>query len=326
MRRLRALTIVLLFCISKYSYSQNIRTLSDSNFQRIRSENGLILTWQLLCSDSNASQINVFSEEGQPILSLNVLRLVPDALRVSIYDVSARPGREIAIAAVYRKAGKPYVRPVATLLLFDFSGRLLSAHKLDRSHGIETLAIDDKSNIWTVTTYSGNKNPSTVPMVVEYTSDGTVAKELLTRDKFPFHAKEMQVGPEIGRVFAGYGSGEMWFWLPGSTELVTISTGDGRSRIVKTQLPHRTGSASEHPLGIVRDGPDRIVAQFGEIEENNPHRVSYYTWSTSGGWSSFDPGPCVGGLLIGAGEKGLVYMQPQSAAARRTTICVSQSR
>lgn len=326
MRRLRTLTILLLFCVGRYSYTQNIRTLSDSNFQRIKSENGLILTWQLLCSDFSASQINVFSEEGQPILSLNVLRLVPDALRVSIYDVSARPGREIAIAAVYRKAGKPYVLPVPTLLIFDFNGRLLSAFKLGNSHAVERLEIDDKSNIWTVTTYSGHKNPSTVPMVVEYTSEGMVAQELLTRDKFPFHAEAIRTGREIGSVFAGYGSGEMWFWLPGSTELVTISTGDGGSRIVKTQLPHSTGGASEHPLAIVRDGPDRIVAQFGEIEGNKPHRVSYYTWSDSGGWLSFDPGPCVGGLLIGAGERGLVYMQPQSAPARRTTLCVSQSR
>ena len=116
MVRLPTLMIFFLLCVTKYSYTQNIRTLSDNNFQRIKSENGLTLTWLLVCSDSNASQVDVFDEEGRSILGLNVLRLVPDALRVSIYDVSARPGREIAVAAVYRKAGKPYVRPVATLL------------------------------------------------------------------------------------------------------------------------------------------------------------------------------------------------------------------
>jgi hypothetical protein len=254
-----------------------------------------------------------------------VLKAVPEAGRVSIWDTSAQVGHIIAIAAVFRKAGTKNVRPVPTLLLFDFGGGLQSAFALEPSREIQRLEVDEKSNIWTISSHSGGKNPSTVPMVVKYTSEGTIAMEMLARDKFPFHAEATQQSQEIGSTFIGYDSDGLWFWLPGSTELVTISADGSKSTVVKTQLPHWDGSIGEHPVRILRAN-SQMVAQFGETSKQGIPSVANYTWSADNGWSRFEPGSCAGSLMVGSNGRELVFVQRNAALANRFDICVSTAQ
>jgi hypothetical protein len=94
---------------------------------RLKAENSMVISWDGVSSDPNENQITISDTQGHPLTTLNVLRPVQDARRVSIYDVSAQ-GNLIAVAGVYEnKEGNHQVHPVASLLLFDFSGRLLSA-------------------------------------------------------------------------------------------------------------------------------------------------------------------------------------------------------
>jgi hypothetical protein len=342
---LRCLATFGIIYMACYTHAGSIGTLEHTRLRGIKSENRLIMSWRLTSSDSNAQQVEIFDEQGQPITSLHVLRCVPEAGTVGIYDVSARRGGMIAVAAVYRKAGTRHVRPVPTLLLFDFNGRLSSAFALEPSREIYKIEVDEKLNVWTITSHADNKDPSTVPMVVEYNSNGIVSRELLTRDNFPFHAKWTQTGPSIGNAFMGYDSIGLWFWLPGSTELVTISAEDGRSAIVKTGLPEHHGrgltaqlrndgvgsiDALQHTrvlVSIVRDASGKIVGQLGDVGENGAARISNYTWSPITGWSPLELDSCDGDRLIGASEKGLLYLQYQVAsAADRVSVCVSQVR
>jgi hypothetical protein len=192
---------------------------------------------------------------------------VKDASRVSIYDVSARRNT-IAVAAVYNSnQGNRKVRPASSLLLFNFSGQLLRAFALEPSHAIARLAVDDESNIWTLTDHADvNVNPSTVPMVVEYTAAGKILRELLTRDMFPFHAKDTKENLTIGPTAMGYDAGVVWLWLPGSTDFVTISIRDGKTAMMKTQLPKRAGRTVV-PLGIARDTSGNVLAQVREDDD-----------------------------------------------------------
>ena len=320
MRFLHDSLIFVTICGASYFYAQSTGILENTRLKQMKSENGLILSWQPGSTDAKAKQAEVFDEDGHSIASLNILRLVPEAERVSIWDVSARPGHMIAVAAVYRKADH-HLRPVPTLLLFDFSGRLLSAFALEPSREILRLAVDDKSHVWTITSSSDNKDPSTVPMVVEYTPAGLISRELLTRDKFPFHAREMQDTLANGPAFMGYDSGGLWFWLPGSTELVTISAADGRSAIVKTQLPMQMGRGSWVPMKIVHESSGRLVAQVRQDRGQGEPKISNYSWSAATGWSKLEPGSCEGGFLIGASEKGLLYLQYEQGSIGHARIC-----
>ncbi len=319
----RCATFVIV-CTACYIHAQNIGTLENTRLKGIKSENRLIISWRPTSSDSNAKQVEVFDEQGHPITSLHVLRCVPEAGRVSISDVSARLGGMIAVAAVFRKAGTRHLRPVPTLLVFDFKGQLSSGFSLVPSREIYRIEVDQGFNVWTMTAHADNKDPSTVPMIVEYNSKGVVSKELLTRNKFPFHAQWTQDNPAIGKAFMGYDSGGLWFWLPGSTELVTISAEGGRSTIVKTELPKHDGRDGGVLISIVRDASGKMVGQLREVGENGALKISYYTWSAITGWLRLEPVSCDGGLLIGASEKGLLYLQYQGAsAADRVSICMS---
>jgi len=64
-------------------------------------------------------------------------------------------------------------------------------------------------------------------MVVEYDSTGNVVRQSFARNLFPPHQDTIQQNPQIGAIAAGYDSGNFWFWLPKSSDLVTIRTDDG---------------------------------------------------------------------------------------------------
>ena len=288
-----------------------------------KSENGLFLTWgPTIATDAKTKQIEISDEEGHTIAALKVLRLVPDAESVSIYDVSAR-GNLIAVAAVFASKGAPKTRPTATLLIFNFSGQLLSAQALEPSRQIARLAVDDNSNIWTLTNHAYPKaDPSKVPMVVEYTADGKIAREMLPRNLFPFHASNLRQDTETGAPAMGYGAGAVWFWLPGSTDLVTISTSSGQVAMTKTQLPTKAGRNAV-PTKITRDSSGKLIAQVGESDDQGGRVAAQYTWSPTGGWSQFKPGQCEGGVLMGVREEEQVYRVMQGT---RTNICVFSQR
>ena len=285
-------------------------------------EDGLVISWDPISKDATAKQIEISNEAGQVVTTLNVLGPVRDARRVSIYDVSARRN-EIAIAAVYEsKEGNRQVRPTAALLLFDLSGRLLSVFALEPSHQIALLAVDDESNIWTLTNHADiNVDPSTVPMVVKYTAKGEVAKELLTRTMFPFHASDMRQNTVIGGPAMGYEAGVVWFWLPGSTDFVTISTSDNKITRTKTLLPQRAGR-NVTPVSVWRESSGTLVAQVGENDGQGNRVPAHYRWSPDAAWTRFEPDNCIGGMLIGVGDKRLMYVLH---SGERTDLCSLQS-
>jgi len=142
-------------------------------------------------------------------------------------------------------------------------------------------------------------------MVVEYSPSGTVLKELLPRSMFPLHARHTWEGN--GNAVMGYDSGVVWFWLPVSTERVTIAAEDGKWQIVKTQLPKRQGY-TETPLRLVGNA-SHMIAAVREDGEHGQHDLAYYSWLPSKeAWVPFKPGLCQGDFPIGLGKSGQVYI------------------
>ena len=278
----------------------------------VKADNGFLISWKRgIVKDSTGSQIFVFDTQGGTVLKFETLALVPDAKTVSIYDVSVRAPQMVAVAAVYGKGdGTPNAD---TLLYFDFKGNLRSAFALEPSREIAALEIDEDLNVWTVTESSSGKSPSQVPMVVVYDANG-VKKELLKRDSFPRHALSNDENPEIGSVASGYESGIFWFWLPGSTDLVTISTKDGSVARAQTGLPPtEPGSTQSWPLLITRESSGALVAQMGEGRPNTKAHLAHYSWSPeTSKWSAFAPGVCRLDRLVGVHNDEQLYVTPDS--------------
>ncbi len=306
MRTILRSAVVVLIVSSGLTYAHESRHPRTTKF-----ENGLVVSWDGVSSDVSSNQINISDEKKTTIVDINVLECVPDASRVSIYDVAMR-GNVIAVAAVFQsKKGNKQVRPTSSLMLFDAKGRLASAFALAPSYAIRRLALDEQGNIWTLTDHADiNVDPSTVPMLVEYSAEGTIEKQLLPRSQFPFHASDTKEDVKIGAPVMGYSSGIVWFWLPGSTDMVTMTTSDGKASMTKTHMPSSTAQL-QVLLGIVREPSGNMVAQVREYD--NPRidgRTVYYTWSpSSGSWSQFTVDQCDGAsALIGADDNGEVYM------------------
>ena len=302
--------------------------------RQVKSENSFIISWDVFSEDPTKPQITILDQLGHEITRLNVLQPVREASRVSIYDVSAR-GNVVAVAAVYKsKEGNQKVRPTASLLLFDFKGALVSAFALAPSYQIRLLALDEDSNIWTLTTHADvGVDPSSVPMLVEYSSKGKIVREMLTRSMFPLHAFDAKETVETGAPAMGCSFGVVWFWLPGSTDFVTVSIVDGKTAIMKTELPKISGR-TVIPLGIGREPSGDVVVNVREDDDQRradvKSEIAYYRWSSlSQTWSQFRPGGCESGRLIGVGdigggEGGHVYMR--SDPVDHLDICTFKSR
>jgi len=283
-----------------------------------KAENGLIISWlnsrvdvveRGETDDPEAGRVDVFDERGGSIASFNVLRLVEGARGVSIYDASSRPGGIIAVGAVYASKDRG-IPPAASLLVFDSSGRLLSAYALADARIVKKLAVDKDSNIWTLTDNFRDTEPSTAPMVVEYAPDGKEVRELLPRSVLWSHGTPKE-GLYLGRVTMGCGNGVAWIWLPGTTELVTISTSDGTVSVVQTGLPRRE-KHKEDPLDVVREPAGDAVGAFREDGEDGKSEIAYYAWSPSTrAWSRFQPGACDGDRLLSVSDSGQIYHDRQ---------------
>lgn len=302
------LILTALIATSCYLYADEVVA------RAIRYDGGLVISWQHNSSDASSDQIEISDAQGHRVTALNILRPVPDAGRVGIYDVSAR-GNLIAVAAVYvNKQGSRKVRNTASLLFFNLHGQLLSALALGPSHAVARLAVDDKSNVWTLTDGAGpGVSPATVPVVVEYTHNGDIAKELLTRNMFPFHASDTREDVRIGSPVMGYDAGVVWFWLPGSMDLVTISASDHKVNMTKPGLP--TTGRDLVPLTIRREPSGKLVAQVAEDDGQGSRVMRHYLWSVASGWARFTPSACDGLRLIGTSQEGQVYVPFQAAHA-----------
>ncbi len=286
-----ALSILLL---SGFSQAQTVQL--PSRYSAIKAENGLIIGWQVSSEDRTATQVDVYDRGGRLLVGLAPLRLVPEANRATIHDVSAFPGRIIAVAAVYRKGNDSV--PAGSLLYFDFQGNLLLALALAPSHGIWRLTVNADSDVWTLTAGDGDQKPSEVPMVVGYRPSGKIFKELFTRSEFPFHASDTQENETVGAAGFGHTSDLTWFWLPGSADFVTFRPDGSAASRLTTGLPQE--SPYEAAMRVVLTDDGTLLAQFrGTLDGRHFGHLSFFSMSkTRKRWELF-PAPCVGCLLIG---------------------------
>ena len=275
----------------------------------LKAENGLVINWVRAVSHRpSTSTVYIYENQGRLLVSLEVLPAVKEAKDVSIYDVSAMRGKLIAVSAVYGKEDASNTI-AATLLVFDFSGKLLSETALDPARTALLLEIDENSHIWGLMTGAGEKDPSTSPVVTEYDATGVTVRTILNWNSFPAHAKHIQQDPEHGPAAAGYNQGEFWFWLPGSTDLVVIRTSDGAVVThAHTGLPNLAGAASKiWPLQLVRQSNGTLVGDFG----TDAKQLLVFSWApNTKQWGSRPiDHACAGARLIGSDENDSIFLR-----------------
>jgi hypothetical protein len=287
-----ALSALTLTC---WCRAQNVQI--PRHYDVVKAENGLIIGWQLASEDRGARQIDVYDIKGTFLTGLAPLRLVPEAKRATVYDVSALPGRIIAVGAVYRKS--PDTVPAASLLYFDFQGDLLLALALDPSREVVRLTVDGDSDVWTLTEGVGERKPSEEPMAVGYSASGEVLKEVAKRSEFPADASLTQGDDRMGSTGFGHSAGSVWFWLPSSTELVTFKMhGSSQMSRFVTGLPKQ--SPREVVLSLLRTDAGVLLASVrGSEDDRSPGQFKFFSRSASRNHWEFYVPPCSQCSLIG---------------------------
>ncbi|HWY42001.1 MAG TPA: hypothetical protein VNX66_00790 [Candidatus Sulfotelmatobacter sp.] len=234
---------------------------------------------------------------------------------MAIYDVSARKDELVAVGAVYVKGAD--TTPAGALLLFDFNGKLQSAIALSVSREILELELDENLNVWTLLPDAGGVDTAKSFFVAEYDKAGNFRRELVQRSSIPTHAEQIVQNATAGAATASYDSAThtFWFWLPSSTDLISIDTMTGGVARTKTGL----SSIKDHaiwPLQMGREGSKSLVATFG-MKTNSAAakpQLAYYVWSPEHNeWSEFSPGECKGSWLIGVQGNIHTYFRPDNS-------------
>lgn len=271
-----------------------------SAYSAVKVENGLVIGWKATSKDPAERQVDLYDRDGRLLLGLAPLRFVPEAQSAGISDVSGLPGQVVVVAAVFSK-GDSFV-PAASLLYFDFQGRLLLSLALAPSREVKRVTVDTESNVWTLTEGAGGQNPADVPMVVGYKLSGKPFKELFKRSEFPLHASLTQENADVGVPGFGHTSNRIWFWLPGSTDLVTFKPDGTSIKQETTSLPRESPHESTMKALLTDEGS--VVVEI--IGDQNPGRGRLGFFSkpaSSARWKSFDA-TCVNPCLLVGVEKG----------------------
>lgn len=281
------LVMITVFCLATLSNAQVFAHL-DSVFNFFKIDRGYILGWEVGTNSQHvADQIRVYDEQGHLITKISLLPLVAEATAMDIDDVAVSPSGTIVVAATYSRG--PGTFPSSILACLDLTGKLRSAVALLPSRQIAKLAIDEESNVWTLTESATRKDPTTVPLLVEYDSAGNVLRELLKRSQFPAEAEINR--EDIGFVGFGYESGRVWSWSPGSQDLVTVNVSSGAFTKVHTGLPKE--SPMETSMGTYRDGENIVSLILGKPDSYSRGTWGIFRWSHARQrWSKIQPVAC----------------------------------
>ncbi len=299
-------TLFVIFLLTCWCRAANVQIAG--HYDAVKAENGLIIAWQMASEDRTTQQVRIYDTGGKFLVGVAPLRLVSEAKRATVHDVSAVPGRLIAIAAVYRKSEDSV--PAASLLYFDFRGNLLLALALDPSREAARLTIDDESNVWTLLEGVGDRNPADEPMVVGYDASGNVLKEISRRSQFPYHAVELRDSDPVGAVGFGHSSDSVWFWLPGSTDLVTFGISSSLLERSITGLPNR--SAREIPEKVLLTDKGTLLVEIrSSRDERDPGQINFLSKPpATNQWKPFRS-PCSSCRLIGTDGNQALFMRAQ---------------
>lgn len=205
---------------------------------------------------------------------------------MDINDVAMTSTGVIVAAATYTKG--PGTLPSSVLLYFNLHGQVRSVVALLPTRQVAKLAVDEESNVWTLTESTTGKDPSTVPMLVEYDSTGNAVRELLKRSQFAADADIIH--GDIGMVGFGYVNGAVWFWTPASQDFVTVDVHNGSFTKFHTGMPNQ--SPAETAMGTFRDGDSLVSLILGSTKPHSPGTWGIFRWSRAQGWSRIEPVGC----------------------------------
>ncbi|MEW5974163.1 MAG: hypothetical protein AB1898_00010 [Acidobacteriota bacterium] len=204
---------------------------------RLKARQDLLIR-TVIRGNPDEDQLEVYNRDGSRKLSLNLLKSLPEARSLAIWDFSIGQSGLLAVGAVARSEKDELS---SHLLIYDLSGQLLSAARLPAGKEVRKLEVDEDDSIWVMGAGSGGKDPKEVAMITRFGREGQVLEEFLPRSQFSLHAKSTEEAPEVGgRISFGLTKELVWMWLPPG-QLVTLRKDGSDVQIADTGLPRWPG-------------------------------------------------------------------------------------
>jgi hypothetical protein len=263
-----AITLATLFCTITQAQEINMGNarISSGFTSWDQGQNRLIRFNNV--NDPQLPAAQTFSSSGETSAPIFALKDIPGAQWLSVWDVAAMPGGNIAISGIagYAKQGVAgSTKPL--ILTYDSSGRLKAfwnvypyhQHKLVANASGEIFALGDKLEA----------NAEDFPMLTKYSADGHILWQSLSTSLLHNKDKEgtIQGSNQFGESKIVVHNDEVFVWLPRTEELFHFSK-DGNpvehtsmgSALRKFATRYGFSSARLDQMAFTSDGA--LLAQF----------------------------------------------------------------
>jgi hypothetical protein len=199
-------------------------------------DNGYSIFVQEVSPALNAWVINIFDPTGKKVTSLDASRQIDGAKDLWVIDVSVGQSGLIAVSVVVENG---QTSPVALLMVYNLSGDLLNAQRVDTE--LVKLRVDSDNSIWGVGRGVGDKNPEKAPMFYKYTDNARKFDGFFPRSGFPSNERltkdAVGNGSVVGVVSFGLAERNVWCWFPTTQELVVFDKNGSNLRRFQTGVP-----------------------------------------------------------------------------------------
>lgn len=272
----------------------------------LKVENGATIIWRRNSASVDEPQIHMHSKGNEHGFALNVVSHLPDAVSVSVADVSMGRSGRFAVGAVAVGADR---RPSALLLLFSPGGSLLHKLALHSNREISRLVVDDDDSVWTL---CGDGNGK---LLAHYSPAGIEVGAFLARSEIPEAGDSVDGNLLHGATSFGLTGSRVWFWLPSTRTLVSVNRdGSMLAREPVSQLARpATVSAAARPelLGAVQLGNGAHAIQIVWVSETRREIVGYTRGPATNAWTLDSRG--TQGRLLGTDGQKLAFLHSEGA-------------
>jgi hypothetical protein len=262
--------------------------------------------------------IETYSETGTPSPPISPLADFPKDEELYVWDIAATPEAGTAISAMFKERGtrKLWYR----LLFYDGTGTLAKVWNM-YPYEHDRIVVDSDGNVYAfgdrvdITSPKGNPD---YPVLIKYSPDGKISKELLQRSDFPLDKEFVHTG----------GDSDPFLYLAQDTLVLYVSgTGDLFSFDLDGKLQRRTnlypvlskitseiGASESEVMALVGSDRRGFIAQIRSyIKKPTGGSFSFSLVKITSDGSSWarigpttnDPQP---GVLLGSGRTAMMFL------------------
>jgi hypothetical protein len=230
--------------------------------------NHRVLSYQTQTSAGQVAVQITSIDRSEPTVKINVLKDFPGAVKAVVVGVTPGADRSIAVACRVLYPQRARASGLKELILtYDPAGKLIKIWDV-APYEPRALSSDERGNVYSLGIRFDAHPPADYPMLVEYTPDGKIAREMLAASSFPAGVDPTEWSTETGSPSLKVFQDRVYLYAAGSGDAFVLDrSGNILSRYAVRRffrdLAARNHYAARSLIEAVFDGEGNLCFDVG---------------------------------------------------------------